>query len=344
LSFVVLNADQPLNHDKHTVDGVKERLALLSNAGVPAFDPHAERRKLGRAADVAVDDVVDAAVMLVTARDVAADVAQRVPSFDQRDDRELLMEMWMPKNPVGMSRSKSGTRLYDDLRDNLVIDRYHPDLAAMRGSKRERLRSENSEDALTWNVFRSLAQIDPSFWLPLLRSKAFPDAAPPSTPGIVTTHLWKEVHRPPSLRLHQKDEGLSEIDIVIETEVSVWFIEAKFKSDISTKTTNNLTRGQIIRNLDVGSWYAGVRDFYFALLITDEQRSPKGVDVLKKVWPSVLALPHRPDGMKNVKGCGLMRWRDVADVLQTCGDGAPRDDERGYARRALGWMRERGLC
>src|ERR671918_73812 len=155
-------------------------------------------------------------------------------------------------NIPGMTKSKSGVRLYDDFRDNLIIDRYHPDLGAMRGAKREMLRSENSEDALTWNVFRSLAQIDPSFWLPLLRGKAFPKSVPAPVPQIVTTHLWMEVQPPSSLRLHQKDEDSSEIDIVIETEVSVWFIEAKFKSDISTKTTNNPTRDHVIRNLDVG--------------------------------------------------------------------------------------------
>jgi hypothetical protein len=246
--------------------------------------------------------------------------------------------------PEGMTVSKSGVRLYDDFRDNLIIDRYHPDLAQMRGSKRNMLRSENSEDALTWNTFRSLAQIDPTFWLSLLRQKAFPSAASAPTPQIVTTHLWMEVPPPPSLRLHQEDEDSSEIDIVIETEVSVWFIVAKFKSDISTKTANNLTRNQIIRNLDLGSWYAGVRDFYFALLIMDEERSQKGVKVLKDVWPSLPSLPHRPDRMTNIKGCGLLRWRDVADVLQASAEGAPRDDERGYARRAVGWMRERGLC
>jgi hypothetical protein len=243
-----------------------------------------------------------------------------------------------------MSRSKSGVRLYDDFRDNLIIDRYHPDLAAMRGSKRDKLRSENSEDALTWNVFRSLSQIDPSFWLPLLHAKAFPAQGPAPVPQIVTTHLWMEIHPPPSLRLHQKDEDPSEIDVVIETEVSVWFIEAKFKSDISTRTTNNPARDQIIRNLDVGSWYAGVRDFYFALLIMDEEKSATGVKVLKTVWPPVPPLPHRPDGMANIKGCGLLRWGDIAQVLQAAGEHAPRDDERGYARRAEGWMRERGLC
>src|SRR5687767_1841425 len=123
----------------------------------------------------------------------------------------------MPKTvPEGMTKSKSGERLYDDFRDNLIIDRYHPDLATMRGSKRDKLRSEHSEDALTWNVFKSLGQVDPGFWLPLLRAKAFPNAPATLEPDIVTTHLWMEVHPPPSLHRHQKDEEPSEIDIVIE--------------------------------------------------------------------------------------------------------------------------------
>jgi hypothetical protein len=246
-------------------------------------------------------------------------------------------------DPEGMSRSKSGIRLYDDFRDNLIIDRYHPELAVMRGAKREQLRSENSEDALTWNVFRSLAQIEPGFWFPLLKEKAFPDAPVDPTPQIVTVHLWQPIPPPPSLRLHQKDEDPSEIDIIIETEVSVWFIEAKFKSDISTRTTNNATRNQVIRNLDVGSWYAGMRDFYFALLIMDAERTPKGVKAIKAVWPSLPSFAHRPDGMRNIRGVGTLVWKDVASVLDAAGKRAPRDDERGYARRAAGWMRERGF-
>jgi hypothetical protein len=249
-----------------------------------------------------------------------------------------------PSKAEGMTWSKSGVRLYDDFRDNLIIDRYHPDLATMRGSKRDKLRSENSEDALTWNVFRSLTQIDPGFWLPLLRQKAFPDAQPLFRPQLVTTHLWMNVNPPPALRLHQRDEGVSEIDVVIETEVSVWFIEAKFKSDISTRTTSNATRDQVIRNLDVGSWYAGTRDFYFALLIMDAEKSPKGVEMVTALGKSVPELPHRPDGMKNIRGVGRLVWKDLAAVLQAAADGAPRDDERGYARRAAGWMKERGLC
>ena len=59
------------------------------------------------------------------------------------------------------------------------------------------------------------------------------------------------------MRLFQKDGGESEIDVLIEVEGTVWFIEAKFRSEVSERTTNNPERDQVIRNLDVGSWYAG---------------------------------------------------------------------------------------
>jgi len=238
--------------------------------------------------------------------------------------------------------TKSGVRLAADYRDNLIVDRYHPDLATMRGSKRERLRSENSEDALTWNVFQSLNQIDPGFWLPLLMQKAFPEAELPA-PQMVIQRLWQDVAPPPSLRLHQGDEGPSEIDVVIETERIVWFIEAKFKSDISTGTTNNPERDQITRNLDVGSWYAGARDFYLALLILDECKSARGVEVVKSMRRSLPRLAHRPDGLKNARPPACLRWSQVAEVLRTCAERVPREDERPYAARAHAWMKERRI-
>jgi hypothetical protein len=68
--------------------------------------------------------------------------------------------------------SASGVRLSDNFRDNLIIDRFDPVLRAMRASKRKHMQSENSEDVLTWNVFRTLRQIDPAMWLPVLAGEA----------------------------------------------------------------------------------------------------------------------------------------------------------------------------
>src|SRR5262245_3276487 len=174
--------------------------------------------------------------------------------------------------------SPSGVWVANDFRANLIIDRYDPVFADMRASKLKHLRSANSEDAVTWNVFRSLRQIAPEIWLPPLWQLAFPDIKKPSDLRA-TVRLWESVSPPLGL-LADGDEGASEIDVVIETASWVWFIEAKYRSDISTGTTTRPERDQILRNLDVGTYYAGVRQFFFSLLISSEQRSPVGTKLL----------------------------------------------------------------
>ncbi len=238
-------------------------------------------------------------------------------------------------------RSQSGVFQFRDFRDNLIIDRYDPVFAGMRGSKLESLRSENSEDAVTWNVFRSLRQIGPEVWFPELFARSFAGSHLPDF-GQPSVRLWETIAPPPSLRRVQKDEGDSEIDVLIESDSVVWFIEAKYRSDISVKTTNNPGRDQILRNLDVGTYYAGVRAFYFSLLVLSQDRSPDGVAAVRKyqAGSDVVRdrLRHRPDGLPNLKGMGVLTWSDLASSLALCAEAAPRPDERAYASRAVEWL------
>src|SRR5688572_6348981 len=129
------------------------------------------------------------------------------------------------------SVSPTGVRIAADFRSNLIIDRYDAVFSGMRAKKLDHLRSENSEDAITWNVFRSLRQIDQRIWLPRLWQTSFPDAQLPDT-NNAAVNLWVDVDPPPALTA-QGAEGASEIDVVIATDSWVWFFEAKYKSDIS---------------------------------------------------------------------------------------------------------------
>jgi hypothetical protein len=203
------------------------------------------------------------------------------------------------------------------------------------------LRSENSEDVLTWNVFRSLQKINPSVWLPGFFVRAF-HADLPAQPKVVTLDLWPTLAPPPALRLFQKDEGDSEIDVRIETERFVCFIEAKYKTDIGIRTGNNPERDQIIRNLDLGTWHAGLRDFFFVLLVMDEAYSADGLAALNlyaTTRDTLLARPpHRTDGLQNLKGIGHVTWRDMAEILRQCETQAEHEDERQTARRAAEWL------
>ena len=247
-------------------------------------------------------------------------------------------------NEIIGDRSSSGVFIAENFRDNLIVDRYDPCFATMRASKLKHLRSENSEDVLSWNVFRSMSKISPPAWLSLLAERAF-DAIRLDGTEDTTVELWKPVPPPLSL-LKDGDEGISEVDIVIESPAWVWFIEAKYTSDISSGTTTRPERDQIIRNIDVGSYYAGTRDFYFALLIHSAARSPKGVEIVKRYRDFEVVrkqLPHRTDGLRNQKAVGLLQWSDVAGVILRAGELTPRADEKHFADQAIAWLYSRGI-
>jgi len=241
--------------------------------------------------------------------------------------------------------SPSGVRIAADFRDNLIIDRYDPVFTSMRAGKLEHLRSENSEDAVTWNVFRSLRQLEPQSWLPALLRIGIPNANATLVEPIAV-NLWRTISPPPSL-MALGQEGDSEIDVIIESPAWVWFIEAKYQSDISTKTTTRALRDQVLRNIDIGSYYAGVRRFFFSLLIRDKSRSPLGAEAVAKYanldTPRSLLADHRPDGLSNLGAVTLLTWADLGKVLQEGRDLARRQDERGYAERALSWIQKKGL-
>jgi hypothetical protein len=252
----------------------------------------------------------------------------------------------LPRMTVLQDRiTKSGVRVAGDFRDNLIIDRYDPVFVNMRASKLKHLRSENSEDAITWNVFRSLRQVDPAVWLPELCRRGLPTM--PLLPACrCTVSLWVAVN-PPTGLLEDGDEGVSEIDVVIEAPSFTWFIEAKYRSDISTGTRTRPWRDQVLRNIDVGSCYAGVRQFFFSLLVDSKERSPLGDARVNKYRnfdePRDLLKGHRSDGLQNLKAVTLLTWADLGAVLTTAVHGVHRADEFGYADRALTWMRQRGL-
>src|SRR6185437_1555225 len=238
--------------------------------------------------------------------------------------------------------SPSGVWIAADFRAILIIGRYDPLFADMRASKLKHLRSANSEDAVTWNVFRSLRQIAPEVWLPILWQRAFPSLACP-TDLKSAVKLWESVPPPLGL-LAGGDEGASEIDVVIETPSWVWFIEAKYRSDISVGTTARPRRDQVLRNLDVGSYLAGVRQFFFSLLISSEKHSPEGVKRICEyrdlTVPRKELQEHRPDGLVNLKQVSQLTWSDLERVLAQASRSAPREDEREYAVRAATWLNE----
>ena len=97
LAFQAL-AGQPIQDRKKTVAGREERLLILENIPSPLF--YGIRTAFGhilhacKRADVAPDDILDAYVLMWTARRIWRAQAQRVPCNPLYDARGLRMEIW----------------------------------------------------------------------------------------------------------------------------------------------------------------------------------------------------------------------------------------------------------
>jgi hypothetical protein len=236
-------------------------------------------------------------------------------------------------NPKG-TLSKSGVFVYDSYKENIIIDKYNRVFRKMRASKLEAIHSINSEDAMTWNVFRTLQKIDPELWLPLLFNQTFQESRTDIVKDMKIS-LWKKLSPPSEWGLR---EGDSEIDVMLENDHFVWFIEVKYKNDISTGTTHDKSRNQIIRNIDLGTDYAGDKDFYFSLLILDEKHSRKGAQILetyKNNRDSIINnLPHRNGVPNNLNGVSLLKWQNLRDLFSLCEEKAQYEDEQMLARLA----------
>ena len=123
-----------------------------------------------------------------------------------------------------------------------------------------RILSENSEDARTWYYFSPLLSDSErrTRVLDRLIRQAFPDSVSPQVLDAIPSAelvLWPKLSPPPN---RPQREGPSEPDVLIRLgEVGLVLVEAKYRSDVSERTTYDDRRDQVIRLLDVGSWHAG---------------------------------------------------------------------------------------
>lgn len=89
LAFARLNAGKPLD-SKHTKAGLARRQELLQHAGFTNFD---EWRRHLKEFDAKLDDLYDACVLVLTARNRLQGNGKEVPAVEQRDSRGLKMSI-----------------------------------------------------------------------------------------------------------------------------------------------------------------------------------------------------------------------------------------------------------
>ena len=89
LSFYQLNDDKPMQHSKHTEEGVEERRRLVE-ARIPGVDVVLNAKMPG---GVTARHLLDATADMVTARRIAARAVDRLPDEPEWDEQGVRMEL-----------------------------------------------------------------------------------------------------------------------------------------------------------------------------------------------------------------------------------------------------------
>lgn len=207
------------------------------------------------------------------------------------------------------------------------------------------LHSPNSEDWVTWNFFQILLKQFPSGWWGHIVSAARRRNSDLDFPfddrSLPASKLWMSVRSPLTYetlsrarmlasdnpewisraQLPDPVEGSSEIDIALEHDKFVVFIEAKLGSDVSMFTSHDPQRNQIVRNIDCLLEKAGDRMPIFWLLVRDEEPLRGYVQLMNgyKSDPSLLSrdLPHRKIETLNhiAQNLTVLLWSDFRELV-----------------------------
>lgn len=197
-----------------------------------------------------------------------------------------------------------------------------------------RILSENSEDARTWHYFSPLLRdgAERTRVLEGLLTHSFPEAVSPHLLDAIPSAeliLWQNLSPPPT---RPQREGASEPDVLIRLgNQGLVLVEAKYRSDVSERTTYDETRDQVIRLIDIGSWYArqeGLQDrdtghynsFVVVLQYGDAQTNAEEVVDRYRGNPEAIerALHYRSDlttadYRRLSRSVAFVRWPDPMD-------------------------------
>ena len=225
----------------------------------------------------------------------------------------------------------------------ILLD-HHPDFSRKPEAKPGLTDAENRGTALAWNVFRTLELVAPAFWLKRFRARLDVLTSLEPVDRSLSVRLWAVLPTP----AERGNREPVRVDALIETDTAVYGVMTFAGADLELGDSTLARPDAILRTIDAVSWYAGARDCYISLITSDWSDTPIGSVLIERYRGSRdmlrRRLPHRRDGLMNVRGIGRMTWRDVAGIVHDCaGSDSLTDLERFAASRTGQWLDSLGI-
>jgi uncharacterized membrane protein len=151
--------------------------------------------------------------------------------------------------------------------------------------------------------------------------------------------FWEKQPRPIGIR-----EGNTEVDLVLESDGTLVFVEVKMDAPTSSGTTHNPNRNQLTRNLDIGYRRAtdAAKEFAF-IFVTPDIAEPPLVSAIRSGCDPFPVNPAVAPAL--IASClHWAPWSSIGDVIAGAYSSAHfSDSESGFARDLLAYLAQKGL-
>jgi hypothetical protein len=216
------------------------------------------------------------------------------------------------------------------------VHAHHPDMRRMPRPVPGRVVSDRTCAALVWNTFRTLALIDPSYWLRQLHARLFEFDQRYRAPETLDVRLWVPLET--AARGEQREIT---IDVLLESEDTWWGLLTAFDTDVVSDAIDMRQPDRIVQALDALTSASGARDVFLGFICSEPRAAPITTELMERYAASPHLLQRRlnhASASRNLRGLGTGTWRIVVDVLDECLRAASLEEpERQALRRCRSW-------
>lgn len=221
-----------------------------------------------------------------------------------------------------------------------LVHAHHPDWLRAPEPSPGRIHEDRARAALTWNTFRTLALIQPSFWLRHLHARMFGFDERYRAPATLDVRLWE------SATFSSAGVARTQtVDVILESQDAVWGLLTVFERDVIVTRGDAEGPDPVRRTVDAVARIAGSRHCFVGMVASSERTAPIGTRLIRR-YAAELRLDRLRDEpqRRSVLGIGMGSWGTVAAVLAGAASAPAIDQpERLALNRCLQWLAVGGV-